>query len=232
MRIEWQYAVSRCNSRYSTTLCVHYGNRMSSPRKIVITGCSRGLGRALVSEFIKAGHQVCGCARNSDAMQALASEHGDKHRFTAVDVTSENDVAQWAAAVFKHFGTPDLVINNAAGINSPAPLWEISTADFQRLMDINVVGVHIVSRQFLPAMIENGSGILVNLSSGWGRSVSANVAPYCASKWAIEGLTKALAEELPSGVAAIPLSPGVIDTDMLREAFGDGAGAYLSLIHI
>jgi NAD(P)-dependent dehydrogenase (short-subunit alcohol dehydrogenase family) len=64
------------------------------------------------------------------------------------------------------------------------------------------------------------------LSSGWGRGVAPNVAPYCASKWAIEGLTRALAEELPLGMAAVPLNPGVIDTDMLRQCWADGAGDY------
>jgi NAD(P)-dependent dehydrogenase (short-subunit alcohol dehydrogenase family) len=68
--------------------------------------------------------------------------------------------------------------------------------------------------------------VIVNLSSGWGRSTSPEVAPYCATKYAIEGLTKALAQELPPGMAAVPLNPGVIDTDMLRQAWADDAGAY------
>ncbi len=75
-------------------------------------------------------------------------------------------------------------------------------------------------------MVERGKGVIVNLSSGWGRSVAADVAPYCATKWAVEGLTKALAEELPPGMAAVPLNPGVIDTDMLRTAFSGGASSY------
>ncbi|MBV9125505.1 MAG: SDR family NAD(P)-dependent oxidoreductase, partial [Planctomycetes bacterium] len=69
-------------------------------------------------------------------------------------------------------------------------------------------------------------GVIVNFSSGWGRSTSAEVAPYCATKWAIEGLTKALAEELPPGMAAVPLNPGIIDTAMLRECFGADAAHY------
>jgi NAD(P)-dependent dehydrogenase (short-subunit alcohol dehydrogenase family) len=69
--------------------------------------------------------------------------------------------------------------------------------------------------------------VIVNFSSYWGRSAAAEVAPYCATKWAIEGLTAALAEELPPGMAAVPLNPGVIDTDMLRSCFGDSAGSYL-----
>jgi NAD(P)-dependent dehydrogenase (short-subunit alcohol dehydrogenase family) len=75
-------------------------------------------------------------------------------------------------------------------------------------------------------MVERGTGVIVNLSSGWGRSTSAEVAPYCATKYAVEGMTLALAKELPRGMAAVPLNPGVIDTDMLRQAWADGAAAY------
>jgi NAD(P)-dependent dehydrogenase (short-subunit alcohol dehydrogenase family) len=77
-------------------------------------------------------------------------------------------------------------------------------------------------------MIKKGRGVIVNFSSGWGRSVDAEVAPYCATKWAIEGLTRALAQELPTGLAAVPLNPGIIDTDMLRSSFGGEAGSYPS----
>jgi NAD(P)-dependent dehydrogenase (short-subunit alcohol dehydrogenase family) len=75
-------------------------------------------------------------------------------------------------------------------------------------------------------MVARKEGVIVNFSSGWGRSTSPEVAPYCASKYAIEGLTKALAQELPEGMAAVPLNPGVIDTDMLRQAWNDGAASY------
>jgi NAD(P)-dependent dehydrogenase (short-subunit alcohol dehydrogenase family) len=68
--------------------------------------------------------------------------------------------------------------------------------------------------------------VIVNLSAGWGRSTSPEVSAYCASKYAIEGLTQALAQELPKGMAAVPLNPGVIDTDMLRSCWGEGAGSY------
>jgi NAD(P)-dependent dehydrogenase (short-subunit alcohol dehydrogenase family) len=75
-------------------------------------------------------------------------------------------------------------------------------------------------------MLERGHGVIVNFSSGWGRGTDPEVAPYCATKWAMEGLTKALAQELPRGMAAIPLSPGIIDTDMLRSCFGGDADMY------
>ncbi|HKD35307.1 MAG TPA: SDR family oxidoreductase, partial [Pirellulales bacterium] len=83
-------------------------------------------------------------------------------------------------------------------------------------------------RHIVPAMVERRRGVIVNFSSGWGRSVSPEEAPYCATKWAIEGLTLALAHELPRGMVAAPLNPGVIDTNMLRTCWADDAGSYPS----
>jgi NAD(P)-dependent dehydrogenase (short-subunit alcohol dehydrogenase family) len=91
---------------------------------------------------------------------------------------------------------------------------------------VNIKGVANVLRHAIPIMIANGRGVIANFSSGWGRSTAPEVAPYCATKWAIEGLTQALSQELPPGMAAVALNPGVIDTDMLRLAWGEGASAY------
>jgi NAD(P)-dependent dehydrogenase (short-subunit alcohol dehydrogenase family) len=77
-------------------------------------------------------------------------------------------------------------------------------------------------------MVRRRRGVIVNFSSGWGRSTSPEVATYCATKWAIEGLTRALAEELPAGMAAVPLNPGVINTEMLQSCFGADASGYPS----
>ena len=81
-------------------------------------------------------------------------------------------------------------------------------------------------RYFLPAMEERGKGVVVNFSSGWGRSTSPEVAPYCASKWAVEGLSQAVSGEVSSGIAVVALNPGIIDTDMLRSCFGEAASGY------
>jgi len=132
----------------------------------------------------------------------------------------------WSERVLGAMGAPDILINNAGLINAPAPLWKVPHDEIGKVVSVNIVGVINVVRAFAPAMIERRKGVIVNLSSGWGRSVSPGVAPYCATKWAIEGLTKALALELPQGMAAIPLNPGVIDTDMLRTCFADSASSY------
>lgn len=195
---------------------------------IVLTGVSRGLGRAMTEGFIAAGHVVFGCARSAGAIAELGKRFGPPHRFDVVDVSRDEDVRAWAAVVLADGPAPDLLINNAAVINRNARLWVVSAENFSRVIDANIKGVVNVIRHFVPAMVARGKGVIVNFSSYWGRSGAAEVAPYCATKWAIEGLTAALAEELPPGMAAVPLNPGVIDTDMLRSCFGDSAGSYVS----
>ena len=194
--------------------------------KIVITGVTRGLGRALVEEFIRGGHTVIGCGRGGEAVFDLRMTHPAPHDFSVVDVALDSKVALWAAKVLENDSPPDLLINNAALMNRLSPLWEQDDREFTKLTDVNIRGVQNVIRHFVPAMVARKKGVIVNLSSGWGRSVSPEVAPYCMSKWAIEGLTKALAAELPAGMAAVPLNPGVIDTDMLRSCWADGAAGH------
>ena len=193
---------------------------------IVIAGATRGLGRALLSEFVGAGHTAIGCGRSETHIAMLSAEYPSPYYFAVVDVRDARAVEDWAKDAVRRVGPPDLLINNAAIMNTPAPLWEVPQAEFDDVIDVNVKGVANSIRAFVPAMVARKTGVIVNLSSGWGRSTSPDVAPYCASKYAIEGLTLALAQELPKGMAAVPLNPGVIDTDMLRQAWADGASAY------
>lgn len=185
----------------------------------------------MVGEFIDRGYTVSTCARNKQAMQELQQAHavGD-HHFDVVDLATAAEVESWCQQILQRSGPPQLLINNASIINPNAPLWEISADEFSQLIDINIKAVFLTIKHLLPAMLLANEGIIVNLSSGWGRSVSADVAPYCASKWAIEGLTKALAAELPQGrgkkFAAVPLNPGIINTGLLQSCFGDSANAY------
>ncbi|MDA0348264.1 MAG: SDR family NAD(P)-dependent oxidoreductase [Verrucomicrobia bacterium] len=194
-------------------------------KKIVVTGATRGLGRALVEGFIKGGNQVFGCGRSEKGVNELQSRFSD-HIFNQVDVSNFKEVERWAKSIEKEFGAPDILINNAGIINSNAPLWELDVEEVRMIFDVNIQGVFHCIRAFLPAMIDKESGIVINLSSGWGRSTSPEVAPYCASKWAIEGLSKSLAQELPRGMASIPLNPGVINTEMLQSCFGPSADSF------
>ena len=198
----------------------------SESRLIVLTGATRGLGRALADGLIAAGHTVVGCGRSMTDIEALRGDFSAPHRFDAVDVADAAAVSAWAASVLEEQGVPDLLINNAGVINRNAALWEVPAQEFDLVIDVNLKGIANVLRGFLPAMVDRSRGVIVNLSSGWGRSTSAEVAPYCATKWGVEGLTRALAQELPAGMAAVPLNPGVINTEMLHSCFGESAEHY------
>ena len=194
-------------------------------RIVVVTGATRGLGRAMALGLASSGHTVLGCGRGAEALQSLRAEFGEPHDFRTVDLAGEG-VEAWVEGLLERFGAPDIVVNNAALINRVTELWKVPRDEFARLLAVNVEGVFRVTRAFLPAMIERGEGVIVNFSSGWGRSTGPGVAPYCATKFAVEGMTRALAQELPPGLAAIALSPGVVNTDMLQTAWGDGAAAH------
>lgn len=193
---------------------------------VVITGATRGLGRALTERFVELGWSVAGCGRSTAHVDALRAEHAAPHRFDVVDVADWPAVESWAQQTITALGAPDLLVSNAGVINQPRPLWEVPVEEFSTVVDVNLKGVFHVARAFLPAMCARQRGVVVNLSSGWGRSTSPDVAPYCATKWGVEGLTQALAEELPAGMAAVALNPGIIDTEMLRKCWGNEAGRY------
>ncbi|KAF6142196.1 hypothetical protein GIB67_037114 [Kingdonia uniflora] len=225
------------------------------PRTILITGVSKGLGRALALEIAKEGHTVIGCSRAQDKLDTLQTDlngTNNKHLLIKADVQSDSNVAELARSVVESKGVPDIIecfyyqreteggnvkvmegedkselpVNNAGTINKNNKLWEVPVEEFDAVIDTNIKGVANVMRHFLPLMVGKKQGVVVNMSSGWGRSAAAQVAPYCASKWAIEGLTKSVAKELPEGMAIVALSPGVINTDMLTSCFGASASLY------
>lgn len=199
------------------------------PRVVVLSGATRGLGRALVDRLAREPElRIFGCGRDPDRVAELARRHPRPHAFRVVDVADDAAVARWADEVAELAeAPPDLLVANAALMNPVAPLWEIPPEAFDPVVDVNVKGVANMIRRFLPPMVARRRGVVVALSSYWGRSVSSGVAPYCATKWAVEGMMRALAQDLPPGMAAVPLNPGVIDTDMLRSCFGPAAAAHV-----
>ncbi len=195
---------------------------------ILITGVTRGLGRALTDEFVRAGHTIIGCGRSETEIAQLRQRFGAPHRFDPLNVAADVEVKAWAESILASHGPPDLLLNNAAVINKSARLWEISSSEFAHVIDINLKGTFHLIRHLVPAMIRKGQGVVVNFSSGWGRSTDAEVAPYCATKWAIEGLTQSFAQELPPGLGAVALNPGIINTEMLQSCFGPSASRFLT----
>jgi len=195
---------------------------------IVITGVTRGLGRALTEKFIALGHTVLGCGTNREIIGELRHAFPKRHDFDLVDVSSDKEVEVWVSRLHKKCGAPDLVLNNAGVINRNAPLWKIGSREFAQVIDVNLKGTMNVIRHFAPNLIKKHKGLMVNFSSGWGRSAEKEVGPYVASKWAIEGLTQSLAQELPPGTGVVALNPGIINTEMLQSCFGESAAHYPS----
>jgi len=196
-------------------------------KTVVITGCGRGLGRALALGFAARGMRVGACVRSKRAVRELERALGPGHLVVQADVREDAAVRDFAERVLGELGVPDLVVNNAGIINSSAPLWEVPAEEFAEVLAVNVGGTAAVLRHFLPPLIEAGRpAVVVNFSSTWGRTASAEVAPYCASKWAVEGLTRAVAQEVPSFLGVVAVNPGIIHTDMLESCFGSSAAEY------
>ncbi|HEX3799382.1 MAG TPA: SDR family oxidoreductase [Verrucomicrobiae bacterium] len=195
----------------------------SEPLTVVITGVTRGLGRAMVDEFIRLGHTVCGCARTKSQIAKLQFIY-PAHDFQKVDVALNSEVAAWARRLASKHQHPYILLNNAAIINNKGPLYSADSRSFSREIDINIKGVFHVIRHFAPMMIKQRRGVIVNFTSRWGRHFEKEIASYCATKWAVTALTAALAEELkPMQVAAIGLNPGVVKTAMLKKYLGSNA---------
>jgi len=200
----------------------------ASKEVIVITGVSAGLGYQMLKWFTSKGHTVIGCARS----EAKVSEFNEQFckdkpkQFFSVDITNEAAVKSWAEEAVKTFGAPSFVINNAGLNNKHVPFWDITSQEFDKVVDINIKGSAYVIRQFLPSMMAAKRGVIVNFSSGFGRMAVPNETAYCATKWGIEGFSKSLALDLPSPLVCVPLDPGgMINTPMLQDTFGHGTAS-------
>ena len=181
----------------------------------VVTGASRGIGRAVADALRAAGARVAGCA--------LHAAPG----VDVCDVRRPEEVTRFARAVEERLGVPDLLVNNA-GTVARARLDEISVEDWDGVVDANLRGTFLVTRAFLPGMRARRSGRIVNVASISGRQGTAGLTAYCAAKHGVVGLTRALAEELRAdGIPVNAVCPGSVDTDMLRVGM-PGATAAMS----
>ncbi len=187
---------------------------------IVVTGCSSGFGRQVSEALARRGHRVYATMRDPEgknaevagALRALAASEGIDLRVMDLDVTSTHSVDSAAATVLAESGAPDVVINNA-GQMFMGFTEAFSPDEFTRQLDINVVGIHRVSRAFLPAMRARHKGLVINVSSVAGRMSAPFFGVYHASKWAVEGYSMALRGELASsGVDVVVVEPGPFST--------------------
>ncbi|XP_022929932.1 NADPH-dependent pterin aldehyde reductase-like isoform X2 [Cucurbita moschata] len=203
-----------------------------SSRKVLITGVSKGLGRALALELATRGHTIIGCSRDQTKLDSLQEQLSKssliQHFLFKLDVKSNDNVEEFAQIVRKEKLVPDIIVNNAGLAHGKAKIWELDARDFDNVIDTNIKGTANILRHFIPLMMHNNYGIIVNMSSSAGRSTHADFAPYCSSKWAIEGLSKSVAKELPKDMGIVTLNPGSIYTDMLVVCCGDLATKFQS----
>ena len=190
-----------------------------SSKVIVITGVSKGLGRAMTTYFLSHGHTVIGCARSQDIisdMKVKFASASDRCHLAVVDVSKEDQVEAWAKKSLQ-IATPDIVINNACFINDFMPFLEVSVEDFDLIIDSGLKGTASVMRHFLPSMIKAGSGAIVNLSSIYASQSQGYAATYTTVKHGVQGFSKAVAQELPESVCIVLLDPGIVGTDIIHE---------------
>jgi 2-dehydro-3-deoxy-L-rhamnonate dehydrogenase (NAD+) len=177
-------------------------------RTALITGAARGIGLATAQRLRSEGCTVIGVDIADDAMQAV-SEH-----FDAVDTVDVSDGTS-VEALRDRLGQVDIVVNSAGIVGPNKPTWEVSYAEWNQTIDINLGGTFHLLRAFVPAMVERGWGRIVNIASIAGKEGNPNLAAYSASKAAVIGLTKSIGKELATtGVLVNSIAPAVIATEM------------------
>lgn len=186
-------------------------------KTVVVTGGGRGIGRAIAIEFAKEGANVVIAARTESEVEETekkVKETGSNGFAAITDVTHENDVSKLMESTIRKFGQIDILVNNA-GVALRKPFTETTIDDSQKIMDVNVMGTFLCTQEALkydPKMI-------INISSGAGKSGIPELSVYSASKFAVIGLTESIAEEMPQ-VKLYAICPGGVDTDMYLSLFG------------
>lgn len=195
-------------------------------RTAVITGASKGLGKQMAESLAEAGATVVLVSRNGELLEGVRAgitARGSKAFAFAGDVSVEADVASIAREIRRQAGVPDILINNA-GINIRKPLHEFTLEEWHRVTSTNIDGPFLCTRAFVPGMIEKKFGRIINMASTMAHVSLAQRSAYSGSKFAVIGMTKALALELaPFNITANAISPGPFATEMNLPLLNDPA---------
>ncbi len=193
---------------------------MSDKCTALITGASRGIGKAIAEEFAKAHYNLYLCCKNNiesltDFAGRLSSEYGISATAIACDVSKEEDVLAMFDMISKSpLGAPGVVINNA-GIAWYGLLTDMTSGEWHNMLGTNLDSVFYICKNAVPYMIRNGHGKIINISSVWGSVGASCEVAYSASKGGVNSFTKALAKELaPSDIQVNAIACGAIDTEM------------------
>jgi NAD(P)-dependent dehydrogenase (short-subunit alcohol dehydrogenase family) len=179
----------------------------------IITGASRGLGRAFTEEALKAGHRVLATARNSKHLADLAGKFGESVWTVPLDVTNEEQAKYAVDAAIRTFGGLDVLVNNA-GYGNVGSVEDTSLADFRAQIETNLFGVIIMTKAVLPYFRERRAGHLIQISSIGGRVGPPGRAAYAAAKFGVEGFSESLSKEVgPLGIKVTIVEPGGFRTD-------------------
>jgi len=194
----------------------------------LVTGASRGIGRAVANRLALLGASVSICGRDRTALDASAQEvakTGVPVHFQIADVTKPPDIADLVAKTEAKLGPITILVNNA-GIGLFGPAHEKTEDDWDRVLDTNLKSVFLVSRAVAPSMIRRGSGDIINISSLAGKNTFAGGGIYCASKWGVVGLSGCMAEDLREhGIRVSVICPGTVATEFSRRGAKDASRA-------
>ena len=183
---------------------------------VLITGGSRGIGKSCVYEFVKKGYRVF-FTYNKSEREALKLSEETGAVSIKCDVSNLEDVNKMAEFIHNNYGKISVIVNNA-GISQIKMFCDIEEDDWDRMFNVNIKGMYLVTKAFIKDMINEKKGKIINISSMWGSVGASCEVHYSASKSAVIGFTKALAKEMgPSGINVNCIAPGVIDTDMNSE---------------
>ena len=187
-------------------------------RTAMVTGAGNGLGRAITRQLVAAGVRVVAAGRNSAPLAETAALAGGDVRVATVDVADEQSVDRLASSLADE--DISILVNNAGVPGPVAPLVDVALADWNAVFAVNVGGMFLMCRAFLPPMISRGTGDIINVASVSGKRPLARRTPYCASKMAVLGLTTTLAAEVgPLGITVNSLSPGPVDGPRMDRNF-------------
>jgi len=186
----------------------------------LVTGSGSGLGRAITTKALEAGHSVVATARDVGQLDDLVAAYHPRIRAARLDVTDERESVAAVELAISTFGHLDVLVNNA-GFGEARPFEEVPSDDFRRVVETNFFGVVNLTRAALPGMRQRRSGHIIQISSFGGRSALAGNASYTASKWAVGGFTETIALEVaPFDVKVTALEPGGMRTNWGKRAFG------------
>lgn len=192
-----------------------------SGRAAVVTGGGRGIGAAVARALAEAGAAVVVAARSAEQVEGVRDAllaAGHRAAAASCDVTDPDSVARLRDAATASFGRIDILVNNA-GIANTAKLEKLELAEWNRILAVNATGAYLVTRAFLPAMLDAGWGRVVNVASIAGLAGAPYIAAYSASKHALVGFTRSIAAEVATrGVTVNALCPGFVDTPMTDES--------------